>query len=81
VLLIGRDASIIAAALAGTKVSIEHAGTLDAAVDRAVKIARPGDAVMLSPACASLDQFQSYVERGNRFVERVRGYAEESTHA
>lgn len=81
VLLIGRDAASIADALAGTKASVENAGTLDTAIDRAVRIARPGDAVMLSPACASLDQFQSYVERGNRFVERVRGYAEESTHA
>lgn len=81
VLLIGRDAPIIAAALAGTRAIVEQAGTLDAAVDRAVNLARPGDAVMLSPACASLDQFQSYVERGNRFVERVKGYAEESAHA
>jgi UDP-N-acetylmuramoylalanine--D-glutamate ligase len=81
VLLIGRDAASIGAALAGTRASLEQVGTLDAAVDRAVAIARPGDAVMLSPACASLDQFQSYVERGNRFVERVRALAGESAHA
>jgi UDP-N-acetylmuramoylalanine--D-glutamate ligase len=81
VLLIGRDAAAIGDALAGTPASIEHAGTLDVAIDRAVAVAQAGDAVMLSPACASLDQFQSYVERGNRFVERVRALAEESAHA
>jgi len=72
VLLIGRDASLIAKALEGTPAQVEIVGTLDAAVDRAVKIAEPGDAVLLSPACASLDQFNNYIERGERFAERVR---------
>jgi UDP-N-acetylmuramoylalanine--D-glutamate ligase len=72
VLLIGRDAPIIAAALEGTPAHVEVVGTLDAAVDRAIKLAEPGDAVLLSPACASLDQFKSYVERGESFKARVR---------
>jgi len=72
VLLIGRDASIIAKALEGTPAQVEMVGTLDAAVDRAIAMAEPGDAVLLSPACASLDQFKNYVERGERFAARVR---------
>jgi len=74
VLLIGRDGARIARALAGAAVPVETPGTLDAAVARAVKLARPGDAVVLSPACASLDQFSNYVERGERFATRVRAH-------
>ncbi|MCC6196200.1 MAG: UDP-N-acetylmuramoyl-L-alanine--D-glutamate ligase [Burkholderiales bacterium] len=82
VLLIGRDAPRIAAALEGTPARVEMVGTLDAAVDRAIKLAEPGDAVLLSPACASLDQFTNYVERGERFAARVRQrLAELEAHA
>jgi len=79
VLLIGRDAPQIERALAGTKASVEQLGTLDAAVTRAVELARPGDAVVLSPACASLDQFSDYVERGERFAAQVRAHLKETT--
>jgi UDP-N-acetylmuramoylalanine--D-glutamate ligase len=71
VLLIGRDAPQIARALAGTSARVETVGTLDAAVERAIDLAQAGDAVLLSPACASLDQFRDYVERGTRFAELV----------
>jgi UDP-N-acetylmuramoylalanine--D-glutamate ligase len=71
VLLIGRDAPLIARALAGSTVAVELSGTLDVAVDRAIAIANPGDVVLLSPACASLDQFRDYAERGDRFAELV----------
>jgi UDP-N-acetylmuramoylalanine--D-glutamate ligase len=71
VLLIGRDAPQIARALAGTSARVESVGTLEIAVARAVDLALPGDAVLLSPACASLDQFRDYVERGQRFAELV----------
>jgi UDP-N-acetylmuramoylalanine--D-glutamate ligase len=71
VLLIGRDAAQIARALAGTSARVETVGTLDAAVERAADLAQPGDAVLLSPACASLDQFRDYVERGTRFAALV----------
>ena len=70
-LLIGRDAPAIARALSGTGVRVETLGTLEAAVTRAMAIASPGDAVLLSPACASLDQFRDYVERGTRFAALV----------
>jgi UDP-N-acetylmuramoylalanine--D-glutamate ligase len=72
VLLIGRDAPQIARALEGSAVRVEMPGTLGAAVERAIDLAVPGDAVLLSPACASLDQFRDYAERGRRFAEFVR---------
>jgi UDP-N-acetylmuramoylalanine--D-glutamate ligase len=81
VLLIGRDADAVAHGIAGTSAVVEHAGTLDAAVERAFAIAQPGDAVLLSPACASLDQFASYVERGERFAQRVNERLAEILHA
>ena len=72
VLLIGRDAPDVARGLAGAKPPVETVGTLDVSVARAVALARPGDAVLLSPACASLDQFANYEARGVRFRELVR---------
>jgi UDP-N-acetylmuramoylalanine--D-glutamate ligase len=71
VLLIGRDAPQIQRALAGSPVRVETPGTLALAVERAIDLASPGDAVLLSPACASLDQFRDYVERGRRFADLV----------
>jgi UDP-N-acetylmuramoylalanine--D-glutamate ligase len=81
VLLIGRDAELVARGIAGTKALVEQAGTLDAAVDRAFAVARPGDAVLLSPACASLDQFASFGERGERFMSRVHSRIGETADA
>jgi UDP-N-acetylmuramoylalanine--D-glutamate ligase len=51
--------------------SIVHSGTLDAAVKQAAASARPGDVVLLAPACASFDQFQNYEHRGRVFKELV----------
>jgi UDP-N-acetylmuramoylalanine--D-glutamate ligase len=79
VLLIGRDAPALARALEGLRAPVEIVRTLDAAVARAIALAQPGDAVLLSPACASLDQFRNYVERGERFVALVT--AREPAHA
>jgi len=81
VFLIGRDAPQIERALAGIDVPVENVGTLDVAVARAIAIARPGDAVVLSPACASLDQFHDYAERGRRFAELVRAHLAEGVDA
>jgi UDP-N-acetylmuramoylalanine--D-glutamate ligase len=81
VLLIGRDAPRIARALAGTQARVESVGTLDAAVRRAIEIASPGDAVLLSPACASLDQFRDYIERGTRFAQCVHAALAEDVDA
>jgi UDP-N-acetylmuramoylalanine--D-glutamate ligase len=54
---------------------IVHAQTLDNAIRRANAVAQPGDVVLLAPACASFDQFQSYNHRGRVFKEVVHGLA------
>ena len=69
--LIGRDADVIAHALAGI-CECEHAGSLEEAVQRAAQRARPGETVLLSPACASLDMFRNYAHRGSVFAEAVQ---------
>jgi UDP-N-acetylmuramoylalanine--D-glutamate ligase len=74
VVLIGRDASVIEAALEGA-VPAEHAATLEAAVRRAAALAQSGDVVLLSPACASLDMFRNYAHRAEVFVATVRDMA------
>jgi UDP-N-acetylmuramoylalanine--D-glutamate ligase len=72
VLLIGRDAPLIERALAASGVPCEHHATLEEAVVRAAQLAQPGDAVLLSPACASFDMFRDYRHRGEVFVAAVR---------
>ncbi|MGH7936266.1 MAG: glutamate ligase domain-containing protein, partial [Chthoniobacterales bacterium] len=54
---------------------IDHAETLDNAVQRASASAAPGDIILLAPACASFDQFQNYEHRGSVFKEAVRSLA------
>jgi UDP-N-acetylmuramoylalanine--D-glutamate ligase len=73
--LIGRDAPAIAAALRGCGVETQTLDTLPAAVAWAYAQARSGDAVLLSPACASLDMFRNYAHRAEVFVEAVRALA------
>jgi UDP-N-acetylmuramoylalanine--D-glutamate ligase len=70
--LIGRDAPRVAAALAQS-CPVTFAGSMDEAVGAAAAIARPGDTVLLSPACASLDMFRDYAHRGDAFAAAVRG--------
>ncbi|MFP5417860.1 MAG: UDP-N-acetylmuramoyl-L-alanine--D-glutamate ligase [Gammaproteobacteria bacterium] len=71
VLLIGRDAPLIAAAIEGSGVATYSVETLAEAVDEAHRLAHPGDAVLLSPACASFDMFRSYIHRAEVFVAAV----------
>jgi len=68
--LIGRDALQIEAALAGT-VPTERCATLEDAVVVAARAAQPGDTVLMSPACASLDMFRDYTHRGDVFAAAV----------
>jgi len=72
VVLIGRDAPAIERALEGLDVPLRHASDMDQAVDVAAADARPGDAVLLSPACASFDMFRNYKHRGEVFRAAVR---------
>jgi UDP-N-acetylmuramoylalanine--D-glutamate ligase len=73
VYLIGEDAPLIAAALAAVEISVESCERLDRAVELARKRARAGETVLLSPACASFDQFTDFQARGERFRELVGG--------
>ncbi|HXM80878.1 MAG TPA: UDP-N-acetylmuramoyl-L-alanine--D-glutamate ligase [Burkholderiales bacterium] len=72
ILLIGRDAPRIAEALKGSGVKLEHCGSLEEAVEKALRNAAPGDAVLLSPACASWDMFRDYRHRGEVFAAAVK---------
>src|SRR6266700_3512651 len=69
-LLIGAAAEKIEKQITGS-VAIERAGTIERAVEIASHAARPGDVVLLAPACASFDQFQNYEHRGRIFKELV----------
>jgi UDP-N-acetylmuramoylalanine--D-glutamate ligase len=69
--VIGAAAPAIAAALDEHDVAYTHAETLDRAVAAAADAAAPGDVVLLSPACASFDQFRDYEARGNEFKRLV----------
>jgi UDP-N-acetylmuramoylalanine--D-glutamate ligase len=75
VALIGRDADTIAAVLADTGVPLQRHATLEDATRWCFEQARSGDAVLLSPACASLDMFRNYVHRGEVFVAAVHELA------
>ena len=76
VLLIGRDAPRIARALEPAGVPLEPCDSLEQAVERAAACALPGDAVLLSPACASFDMFRDYRHRGEVFAAAVRRLAD-----
>jgi UDP-N-acetylmuramoylalanine--D-glutamate ligase len=73
VYLIGEDATLIASVLAGIPVPLLECGELEQALEVAVSTARPGDVILLSPACASFDQFADFEARGERFRELVLG--------
>jgi UDP-N-acetylmuramoylalanine--D-glutamate ligase len=76
VLTIGEAAGPIERALAGV-VAVERSETMERAVRRANALARPGDTVLLSPACASFDQYTNFEERGNHFARLARELTED----
>jgi UDP-N-acetylmuramoylalanine--D-glutamate ligase len=69
--LIGRDAPAVAAALEGV-CATHTVASMPEAVAAAARLARAGDTVLLSPACASLDMFRDYGHRGDVFAAAVR---------
>ena len=75
VLLIGRDAAVIRTALAGSGTEFIDCTSLEAAVQHAAAHARSGEAVLLSPACASFDMFSDYTHRAQVFVDAVHEVA------
>ncbi|MGA8863321.1 MAG: UDP-N-acetylmuramoyl-L-alanine--D-glutamate ligase [Gallionella sp.] len=77
VVLIGRDAPLIEAALNGCGVEVARAGDMDEAVRHAARLAQKGDAVLLSPACASFDMFRNYQHRAEVFVQAVQSLRKE----
>jgi UDP-N-acetylmuramoylalanine--D-glutamate ligase len=75
VLLIGRDAPKLRSAIEPAGVDLTDCASLPEAVQRAAQLAQAGDAVLLSPACASLDMFTNYAHRAQVFVDAVREIA------
>ncbi|WP_096664385.1 UDP-N-acetylmuramoyl-L-alanine--D-glutamate ligase [Polaromonas sp. AET17H-212] len=78
VVLIGRDAPLIRAALEGTGVPLFDAGSMQAAVELAARQAQAGDAVLMSPACASFDMFDNYGHRAQVFCDAVQALAQDA---
>lgn len=75
VILLGRDAEKIRQALQSTNIPLLLVSDLAEATGQAAALARPGDVVVLAPACASLDMFKNFEERGELFVRAVEGLA------
>ena len=77
VILIGRDADLIAQAIKSAGVEIVGAADMSDAVKAAARLAQAGDAVLLSPACASFDMFRNYEHRAQVFVAAVQALQSE----
>jgi UDP-N-acetylmuramoylalanine--D-glutamate ligase len=73
--LIGRDAELMAEALHSQGLDMHRAKNMEEAVELATQAAHTGDAVLLSPACASLDMYNNYVARAQAFVQAVQQLA------
>ncbi|MFO0712322.1 MAG: UDP-N-acetylmuramoyl-L-alanine--D-glutamate ligase [Sandaracinus sp.] len=76
VVLLGAAAPLLRGAFTASPVPLHDASTIDDAVAKARALAKPGDAVLLAPACASFDMFKSYAHRGDEFARAVRALPE-----
>ena len=74
----GRDGGSLAAISERLNIATFQVSSLEEAVQKGFEIASQGDTVLLSPACASLDMFKNYEERGQRFEDAVRQFVNES---
>jgi UDP-N-acetylmuramoylalanine--D-glutamate ligase len=77
VLAIGAALPIVVQEFGGSGIEVREAGTLEKAIAVASQLAKPGDAVLLSPACASFDQFENFEDRGDQFRAMVKALAGE----
>ncbi len=77
VVLIGRDGAKIGAVLENSGVPLLRAGSMEEAAQLGLQQAQPGDAVLLSPACASYDMFRNYIHRAEAFISAVQQLARE----
>lgn len=78
VVLMGQDAPLIRAALGESPLALSEASSMEDAVRAAMAHAKAGDVVLLSPACASMDMFRNYMERGHCFADAVAELALDS---
>jgi len=77
VVLIGKDAPLIRSALQASQVALLDAASMQEAVSLAAAQAHTGDAVLMSPACASFDMFDNYEHRAQVFCDAVQALAQE----
>ena len=77
VVVLGEAASLLERAFTDSPIELRHATSMRDAVTRAAELARPGDTVLLAPACSSFDMFRSYAERGDHFQRAVETLGEQ----
>lgn len=78
VVVLGEAAPLVERAFSGSEIALRRAGSMSEAVGHAAALARPGDTVLLAPACSSFDMFRSYAERGDVFQHAVQSLGGQS---
>ena len=78
VIVLGEAAPLVQRAFSGSEIELRRAGSMREAVGHAAMLARPGDTVLLAPACSSFDMFRSYAERGDAFQQAVQNLGGQS---